>query len=147
MVHIKKKKKKSALVEGVSSAREHTCTPPPSTSPGGRGARLLALPVAVLSVPVRLPDVYLALLAQPHHATVPHFSMTLYSWLSNPFLVSSAKSGVGKLPPTPHQWTTSGLFLFLELTPPSSPTFCLRLFSPKWHSWVVAAETIMQSLG
>ena len=79
IVHIKKKKKKSALVEGVSSAREHTCTPPPSTSPGGRGARLLALPVAVLSVPVRLPDVYLALLAQPHHATVPHFSMTLYS--------------------------------------------------------------------
>ena len=77
MVHIKKKK--SALVEGVSSAGEHTCTPASQHLTPGRGARLLALPVAVLSVPVRLPDVYLTLLAQLHHPTVPHFSKTLYS--------------------------------------------------------------------
>lgn len=134
MVHVKKKKIKCVSGRSFLCWRVYLHTHLPAPHRGGRVAQLLALPVVVLSVPVRLPDVYLTLLVQPHHPAVPYFSMTLYSFLSNPFLVSSAKSGAGKLPPTPHQWSTSCLFLFLELTQPSSPTFCLRLFSPKWHS-------------
>ena len=134
-------------MEGVSSAGEHTCTP---TSQHLTPGVVLhdCWPFQWRSCLYHWgfqmctwPSVW------PHHPAGPYLSRTLYSSLSHSFLVSSAKSGAGTLPPTPHQWTTSCLFLLLELTQPPSPTFCLWLLSPKWNSWVVSAETIMQSLG
>ena len=55
---------------------------------------------AFQSVSVRPPGVHLTLLcAVSLHLTIPYFLMALYSLFSHPFLASSAKSGVGKLPP------------------------------------------------